>query len=305
MSGSKNQAQSVPSDAPPSYDTVVGSSSTSSKPKDNHLQVPGGRNAIPTAHRRSMEDEHRPLPTGWVRQFDTREQHHFYVDTKADPPRSIWHHPYDDDDYLSTLNSEQREQIQESERDRLDRFDYTDDESASTDKKSSSKPIASQTTGSSFPEELPPRTGSSSHPQKKLGFAEKLKQKATGMSKEERDQARANQAKQEQEYYEAHQKFRQCVYQAQVTGQPQWFARDPQGRDVYVEPPQAMYSGYTRPGAIGYNPYSSGPYSNPNTRFIRPQAPYGRPYGSGYGGGYGMPLAAGALGGLFLGGLLF
>lgn len=296
---------SAPTDAPPSYAMATGSSTASKSNKSNHLEVPGTRNGIPAAHRRSMEDEHRPLPTGWVRQFDTNEQHQFFVDTKASPPRSIWHHPYDDDEYLSTLTSEERERIQEEERERLSHSDYTDDEQPS-DKKGSTKPISSQNTGSSFPEDLPPRASSSTQPHKKLGFAEKLKQKATGMTKEERDQARINAEKQEQEYYIAHQKFRQCVQQAQVTGQPQWFARDPQGRDVYVEPPQYGYGGY-QSGATGYNPYNSGPYSNPNARFIRPQAPYGRPYGygPGRGGGYGLPLATGALGGLFLGGLLF
>lgn len=38
----------------------------------------------------------RPLPEGWVRQLDPNTGHHFYVDTKANPPKSIWQHPYDD-----------------------------------------------------------------------------------------------------------------------------------------------------------------------------------------------------------------
>lgn len=29
--------------------------------------------------RRSMEIEERPLPDGWIRQFDPTSQHHFYV----------------------------------------------------------------------------------------------------------------------------------------------------------------------------------------------------------------------------------
>ncbi|KAG9024150.1 hypothetical protein FRB95_012032 [Tulasnella sp. JGI-2019a] len=48
------------------------------------------------AQRLSMEDEHRSLPEGWVRQLDPSSAHHFYVDTTATPPRSIWVHPYDD-----------------------------------------------------------------------------------------------------------------------------------------------------------------------------------------------------------------
>ncbi|KAG9001074.1 hypothetical protein FRB94_007135 [Tulasnella sp. JGI-2019a] len=55
------------------------------------LQVP-----ISQVQRMSMEDEERPLPDGWVRQFDRNSSHHFYVDTRANPPRSIWVHPFED-----------------------------------------------------------------------------------------------------------------------------------------------------------------------------------------------------------------
>ncbi|KAG9033284.1 hypothetical protein FRB95_000378 [Tulasnella sp. JGI-2019a] len=48
------------------------------------------------AQRLSIEDEHRPLPEGWIRQLDPKSSHHFYVDTLANPPRCIWVHPYED-----------------------------------------------------------------------------------------------------------------------------------------------------------------------------------------------------------------
>ena len=107
------------SDAPPSYETATGSNSNNNNAgsssnsaaqnhdPSNHLDV--HRNGISPAQRRSMEDEGRPLPPGWVRQYDTNESHQFFVDTTADPPRSIWQHPYDDEQYLSTLTSEERE----------------------------------------------------------------------------------------------------------------------------------------------------------------------------------------------------
>jgi len=59
-----------------------------------NLQVP-----MSDVQRMSMEDEERPLPEGWIRQFDRNNAHHFYVDTRADPPRSIWHHPFDDEQW--------------------------------------------------------------------------------------------------------------------------------------------------------------------------------------------------------------
>jgi hypothetical protein len=42
----------------------------------------------------------RPLPYGWIREVDGNSGHPFYVDTKATPPRSIWVHPFEDEQYL-------------------------------------------------------------------------------------------------------------------------------------------------------------------------------------------------------------
>lgn len=46
-----------------------------------------GKNGIPPQSRRSMEDENRELPPGWIRQYDPQEHHQFFVDTTANPPR--------------------------------------------------------------------------------------------------------------------------------------------------------------------------------------------------------------------------
>lgn len=295
-------------DAPPSYAMATGSS-TSSKP--TNLEVPGARNGIPPINRRSMEDEQRPLPEGWIRQFDPSEEHQFFVDTKADPPRSIWHHPYDDEQYLSTLSSEERERIQEEERLRMG-----DHPPVTPTSIKGSEKIGSQSTGASyFPEELPPRASvsGSTASKGKSSFGDRLKEKVTGMSKEERAKERQVREQQEREYYQAHQRFRQCVQQAQMTGQPQFFAKDRDGKEIYIEPPNmggygpygGGYGGYGQNPGYGYNPYTSGPYANPNARFIRPGGPYSRPGGPGYGGGYGLPIAGGLLGGMLLGGLLF
>ncbi|KAG8906614.1 hypothetical protein FRB99_006484 [Tulasnella sp. 403] len=72
-----------PSNAPPPYEGR------------EHDAVP-----MPDATRISMEDEERPLPAGWIRQFDSASAHHFYVDTQSNPPRSIWVHPLDDEQYI-------------------------------------------------------------------------------------------------------------------------------------------------------------------------------------------------------------
>jgi len=49
--------------------------------------------------RHSMEDEAHPLPKGWVRDYDHANKHHFYVNTQSNPPRSIWVHPFEDEQF--------------------------------------------------------------------------------------------------------------------------------------------------------------------------------------------------------------
>lgn len=138
-------------------------------------------------------------------------------------------------------------------------------------------------------------TGPSSDGSDIQSIGRRWKDKLTSSTHEEREARRAQRAKEEQAQYEAHMAFRQAMSRAAETGQPVMIGRDREGHDVYVEPPttgygggyggyggRAVVGGYTG-GARGYNPYSQGPYANPNARFIAPPQPYGRPYGGGYG----------------------
>jgi hypothetical protein len=238
-----------------------------------------------------MEDEMRALPPGWVRSFDPQEGHQFFVDTTADPPRSIWVHPYDDEQFLSTLSPEERKKHSRIHR------TMTMNDLAAED---------------SDNEDLPPRpnpkgktagtAAGSSGPTGIHKFSRKLKDKITGQTHEERERDRVQRAEQERQAYLQHMRTRQALMKAIETGQPQLLGKDRQGRDVYIEPPRGPYAPR---GAYGYSPYSQGPFMNPNTRLVRPAQPYGRPYGYGYGGGAGLPIAAGFLGGAMLGGALF
>ena len=160
-----------------------------------------------------MEDELRPLPEGWIRQFDPKEGHQFFVQTTANPPRSIWVHPYDDEEYLSTLTSEERERIQEQEAsNRRPMTPGSIDEKHHPDEKHPSHP-------ESYPHELPDRPGQSTHDSiRKKSFGEKLKDKVTGTTKEEREQDRARRAEEERRYYEKHLLFREALRQSQITG---------------------------------------------------------------------------------------
>ncbi|KAJ9617112.1 hypothetical protein H2200_000833 [Cladophialophora chaetospira] len=288
---------SAPPDAPPpSYAQATGDSAAPKPKPSSHLEVPSAKNGIPAQARRSMEDLQRPLPEGWVRQYDPKENHQFFVNTKANPPQSHWEHPLDNPDIVKSLSSEERERLQ-AEEDRLRQHaDHSDDEH--------------------FPHELPPRpTGSkqtTTHPQtqpqpQKKSFGEKLKDKVTGQTHEERVRERAQRAEEDRQAYEAHLKLRRAMQQAQITGQPQFFAKDRDGKSIYIEPPGGPGYGFGGYGQQGYgvNPYRGGPYGDPNARFVRPGYPYARPYGGYPGGGFGVPVAGGLLGGLLLGGLLF
>lgn len=295
---------SIPNDAPPSYDAAV-SKNNSSEVDPTHLHV--ARNGIPPLSRRSMEDEARELPEGWVRQFDDKEHHQFFVDTTVDPPRSIWSHPYDDETYMKSLSSEERQRVRGLHRIPTEadlRVESSDEDEPGHHH---SNDYASGT--------LPPRP----QPQPKgiHKFGRKMKDKMTNSTHEERETERRHRAEEEEKAYKLHQHIRQAMSKAIQTGQPQLIGKDKDGKDVYVEPPmmQNHYPGMYGGGyGGGYNagygmgsaadPYRTGVYSTPNARYVRPPGAYSRPYGSGYGGGMGLPLAAGLGGGMLFGGIL-
>jgi len=328
MSGSR-----LPNEPPPSYSQATGSSSASAGPSAGnashndpmHLGVPGssgkGNNNIPAEYRRSMEDEGRPLPEGWVRTYDPKTNHQFFVDTTKEPPKSMWHHPYDDDEYLASLPAEERERIEQDAINRHKNPSKEDIIGAHSDDDDDDHHHA----GSSSNAELPPRPqGKGKQPDSRT-FGRKFKDKVTGTTHEERVEERRQRAEAEQRMYEQHLRIRQAMQKAAQTGQPQLLGKDRDGKDVYIEPPppvpQGAFGGYPGGGYSSYSPYNSGIYTTPNARYIRPQAPYQRGYGGygygggygggygrpGFGGGYGAPLAIGGglLGGLLLGDLLF
>ena len=246
-----------------------------------------------------MEDETRPLPEGWVRSFDPQNSHQFYVDTTKDPPRSIWVHPYDDEEYLSSLSSDERERIEQESMNRGHPPSKADIMAAHTDDEDD-HPSSS----TSAPGELPPRPDGKGKGRDNRSFGRKFKDKVTGSTHEEREQERRRRAEQERQMYQHHLKIRRAMGEAARTGQPQLVGKDGDGKDIYIEPPAPPAGPYGYgAGGYGVNPYRGGIYTTPNARHIRPPNPYARPQGYGYGGGYGLPLAIGGglLGGLLLG----
>ena len=281
--------------APPSYEAAIASSSSS---QSTHLKP---RNGIPPLSRRSMEDEARPLPSGWIRQYDPKNSHQYFVDTTANPPRSIWHHPYDDPQYLEKLPSAERERIESLHKvpSKADFEAESSDDDAEGHHHSTQHQRPATTNNNNNTQPQPPMGGMHS-------FGRRMKDKVTGMTHEERELQRRQRAEEEQRAYARHQALRQAMSRAIETGQPQLVGQGHDGKDIYIEPP-TPYGGGMPPGAYGYNPYAQGPYSHTsgNATYIRPAYPYNRPYGGGYGGGFGLPLAGGLMGGMMLGGMMF
>ncbi|OJD30817.1 ww rsp5 wwp protein [Diplodia corticola] len=283
------------SDAPPSYEAATSSTGASAA---QHR----ARNGIPAERRRSMEDEARPLPAGWVRQYDSQNEHQFFVDTHADPPRSIWHHPFDDEQYLSTLAPDERENVTRlhhsiSLQDIAAESSGSDDDNDHNKQNKKAAAAAGKSSGSNDAGEV--------HGLHKLG--RRIKDRVTHTDHQQRVAEREKRAERERQAYAAHLAARRALSRAIETGEPQFLCKDRDGKDVYIVPPPGI-SQLRQPfpsGAYGYNPYNNGPFANPGARYLRPQTPYSRPYGYGYGGGYGFPLMGGFLGGAMLGSLMF
>ncbi|KAL8639137.1 MAG: hypothetical protein Q9228_003797, partial [Teloschistes exilis] len=257
-----NPSAGIPDEPPPSYDAAT-APQTHLAPPSSGQQPYRVRNGIPPEYRRSMEDEGRPLPAGWVRQYDTERHHQFFVDTNKDPPRSIWHHPYDDDQYMNTLSPDERQKIKNS----LRVPNPSDIAAESSDE--DGDPHHPSPTSHSIPSTANPATSSSTQkpqaPPPKQSFGRKMKDKLTQTTHEQREEQRRHRAIAEQQAYDRHRQLRQAMVTAMNTGQPQYIGKDRDGRDLYIEPPsqqqQQMGMGMAGQmpfrgggGRMGYNP---------------------------------------------------
>lgn len=209
-----------------------------------------------------------------MRQYDSETHHQFFIDTTASPPRSIWSHPYDDEQYLSTLSPAEREKVT-----RLHRSVSLADIEAESSDDDTHRPQQQQQHA-----ELPPRKSpndaNDANPTGIHKFGRRMKDKLTHSTHAERERARQQRAEQERRAYEAHLRARDAMARALRTGEPQFLGKDTDGRDVYIEPPNGPAAAALPRGAYGYSPYAQGgAYANPNARFVRPAQPYERPYG--------------------------
>ncbi|KAI0348506.1 hypothetical protein BDW22DRAFT_1350733 [Trametopsis cervina] len=255
------------------------------------------------------------LPTGWVREYDQQHNHPYWVDTKAKPPRAIWTHPYEDEQFLnehpsirarlsngngagSSANagpSDAPPPYEPGEGPRRHSFHGKD--------KSSSDDIRP----AQMPRPPPGPSRASSNAAHKRGFFGKIKDKAIG-TKEEREEARRQEAllmqrraeERKREIEEYRRQREEWLRQQQQAGP----SRRYQQPTVYAAPYGSPY------GSAGYGGYGGGGFGG------------GYGYGGGFGPSYGyggrsgygsrstgagdlaLPLLGGLAGGLLLGDLL-
>ncbi|KAJ7169751.1 hypothetical protein C8R46DRAFT_1089886 [Mycena filopes] len=126
----------------------------------------------------------RPLPYGWISQVDNATQTRFYVDTKATPPRSIWVHPLEDEQYLR-----EHPEAREKSRPAADEKHYS---------APATPPVSSPAASSSNRSNYAAPSGSK---QEKRGLFGKIRDATVG-TKEEREQEKRHKAEQKRQMLE-------------------------------------------------------------------------------------------------------
>ncbi|KAJ4499473.1 hypothetical protein C8R41DRAFT_893389 [Lentinula lateritia] len=201
-----------------------------------------------------------PLPYGWVEQRSP-DGHRFYVDTKANPPRSIWTHPYEDEQYLHE-HPDVREKMRTSISNQELRSSRSDHKQSNYDDRDTRRHSYNGQSSSS-----------SRSPGHNRGFFGKLKDKAIGTTEER--QAEKARAAQIQEQRRQQRLAQQQAYYNQAQ---------------YAPPPQQYGNRY---GGYG-GTYGSGGLGGLGGMSGR------RTGGMGMG-GMALPLIGGMAGGLLLG----
>ncbi|KAL1864954.1 hypothetical protein VTK73DRAFT_5583 [Phialemonium thermophilum] len=313
---------------PPTYEEAVRSGSRRATPEPGRrpgtassADTDDDMDQIPSLARRSMEDETRPLPPGWVRSFDPETCHQFFVDTTQDPPRAIWHHPFDDEAYVNSLSREERDRLVGQSL----LLPPNNKRDAAPARQTDPQARVSAGAGPAAAPH-PPGPDDSAGSLERLG--RKFKDRLTSTTHAERAADRRRRANAEAEAHRQHLALRGGLANAMRTGQPQVIGRDEEGRPVLIEPPglgrdqglverrrlnpwmtEVRYVPGAAPFALGEGRlvrvdglYPGSFYNGAmGMGYGRPRGPYERPMGGRYGGGLGFPLGMPLLGGVMLG----
>ncbi|KAI0815099.1 hypothetical protein BC629DRAFT_1588777 [Irpex lacteus] len=259
------------------------------------------------------------LPKGWVREFDQTHGHPYWVDTQAKPPRAIWTHPYEDEQFLNAhpeiksrlgkgkgkssapepgpsetdVPAESPPPYDPNDAPRRHSFNGKDKTSSSDMR----PPVMPRPAGGS-------RVDSSSSQAHKRGFFGKIKDKTIG-TKEEREEARRQEALLMQRRAEE----RKRLIAEQRRQQEEWLRQQQaagpsrvsyQQQPVYAAPfgspyGRAGYGGYGGQSSYGGYGYGGGPFGG---------GPFGNQQRRGGAGDLAFPILGGLAGGLLLGDLL-
>ncbi|KAL7412805.1 hypothetical protein BDY24DRAFT_391117 [Mrakia frigida] len=265
---------SIPSSEPPLYSgrpsqTQPGSDdlaelSDDELPSARHLAVPhiAGMNDV---SRRSMEDEERELPEGWIRQFDQGSGHQFFVNTEANPPRSIWTHPFDEDEcFRSNPDSRPHQPFSSSQQQQYGLVATPSLSQAEIHEREQVQENRTKAADVKAAEKSENRS-----------FGEKMKDKLTGSTKAERDADKRKKIAAGRE--------------RQQRQQEEFLAR----RQSLI---QYQQDHRNDPGMQRYYPTSSTQYNPPLTPYSRASSTSGGRKGGG--GGMEMPLVLGNFGGM-------
>ncbi|CAD6590605.1 MAG: hypothetical protein TREMPRED_005814, partial [Tremellales sp. Tagirdzhanova-0007] len=255
-----------------------------------------GKSLVEDDDRRSMDDETRDLPKGWVRCFDPKTNHHFYVDEHT--KRASWVHPYDDPEYLRTLpdthpanpNSAQGQAIRKrGEDEQLMVQKMQNDQKMKNDEyRKGDEGLQGHNSGD----------GGGGH----RNWVQRQKDKLVGTPEErakakaEKKRIEAEQLKQAREAEAAYIKRRQDLMQKQLNDpnirkslQPSITRISCKLGRADMDRTESMY---------GNDPYA---YSPPSAGYSRGGGMMSSPYGYGYGGGYGRRGYGGGMGGMGMG----
>ncbi|KAL7422381.1 hypothetical protein Q5752_003027 [Cryptotrichosporon argae] len=267
--------------------------------------------------RRSMDDERRDLPEGWVRCFDPKEQHHFYVDTRT--KRATWVHPYDDAEFLRSLprshpahpDSHEAQAVRKRSEDEKTLLDKARAAEAAGGAGAPGPSGAAATSSAVTGKVKGAQTATNAHgdahgDEHDRNWFQKKKDQLIG-TKEERAQAKGDKRRQRKEAHERALKAQADYIKRRDELIKKQLQNDPSIRMYYAGDPFAYappLTPYSRTGGLYSSPYGYG-YSGG----------YGRRYGYGYGGyggygglgggyGMGMGMMGGLAGGLLLGDMI-
>ncbi|KAI0094769.1 hypothetical protein BDY19DRAFT_914507 [Irpex rosettiformis] len=247
------------------------------------------------------------LPLGWVREYNDTYNHPYWVDTQSNPPRAIWTHPYEDEQFLdehpqvrARFAKGKGNSNQTAPRPKKAGPSQTDIPAESpppydpndAPRRHSFNGRDKQSSDNIRPAHLPQPVAGTSRDSHKRGFFGKLKDKAIG-TKEEREEAKRQEALLMQRRAEE----RRRMIEEQRRQQDEWLrqqqAAGPSGvyyqQPVYAAP---FGSPYGRSGYGGYGGFGHG------------GSPYGQQQRRGGAGNLALPIIGGLAGGLLLGDLL-